>query len=311
MSARSYCFTSFLKEIKPKMDECRYIVLGREVCPTTGKEHIQGYAEFYNKITWRSAQRILGDPNCHIELRKGTREEARSYCMKDGVYEELGDWNAGGQGCRNDLKAIVEDIKNGKTDAEFLEESPEVIFKFHKFIQNARKILEEDKGNKYLKEFAKDFKPNETQNIIMKNLNECTERQVCWVHDPVGGQGKTWLSKYLLSQGAERFTNGKTADISYALKGKELIIFDLSRSLQDHVNYDIIEQIKNGLVFSGKYESQCKIFKPPKILILANFYPDTSKLSYDRWKIVSIEPPPAPHVPSGHGGCRGSPPSTG
>lgn len=291
MSSRSYCITSFENDLKCDMNQCRYIIIGKETCPETGRKHLQCYAEFYNKIGIKSAKKIIGDDKAHLEKRMGTREEARSYCMKEQDFEEFGDWNAGGQGVRNDLRDLVNKIESGKTDAEFLREEPEVIFKYAKFIDKTRKILEEEKSQNYLKEFAKNFVPNVIQTEILKKLEEQTERQVLWVCDKVGGNGKTWLSKYLVSQGAERFTNGKTADIAYAIKGKNTVIFDFSRSLQDRVNYDIIEAVKNGMVFSSKYESGSKIFKPPKIAIFANFEPDLGKLSMDRWQVWNIPPP--------------------
>ena len=60
-----------------------------------------------------------------------------------------------------------------------------------------------------------------------------------------------------------RFENGKSADIKYAYDGQRCVVFDLSRSQESHVNYEVIESVKNGVVFSTKYESQMKVFKTP------------------------------------------------
>lgn len=289
MSARSYCFTSFEKELKINTNECRYAIIGREICPTTGKEHIQGYAEFPKKITWKTAQKILGDPNMHIELRRGTRDQAREYCMKEGVYEELGDWNAGGQGARTDLITLTNKLRAGYTDAQLLKENPEDIYRYQKFIKRVRDILTEEASENYLKSFAENFVPNAFQTEMIQKIEEQKEREVLWIYDEKGGAGKTLLSKYLIAEKkALRFTNGKTADIAYAMKPTPLVVFDFSRSLAECVNYDVIEQIKNGMVFSGKYESCCKMFAPPKVVIMANFYPNTTKLSNDRWVIHTV-----------------------
>ena len=51
------------------------------------------------------------------------------------------------------------------------------------------------------------------------------------------------------------------------------------------MNYEVIESVKNGVVFSTKYESQMKVFKTPHVIIMANFAPDESKMSSDRWDI--------------------------
>lgn len=69
------------------------------------------------------------------------------------------------------------------------------------------------------------------------------------------------------------------------------IIIDLSRSMEDHVPYEAIEDIKNGIFFSGKYESKMIVRNNPIVIIFANFEPDTSKLSKDRWVITKIKKP--------------------
>ena len=48
------------------------------------------------------------------------------------------------------------------------------------------------------------------------------------------------------------FENGKSADIKYAFNGEKICIFDLSRSQSDHVNYEVMESVKNGVLFSSK-----------------------------------------------------------
>ena len=74
-----------------------------------------------------------------------------------------------------------------------------------------------------------------------------------------------------------RFENAKSADVKYALTGQRIVVFDLSRSQETHVNYEVIESVKNGVCFSTKYESQMKVFKTPHVVIMANFAPDETK----------------------------------
>jgi len=85
-----------------------------------------------------------------------------------------------------------------------------------------------------------------------------------------------------------RFENGKSADIKHSYQGQEIVVFDFCRAMQNHVNYEVIESIKNGIMFSPKYESKMKIYKKPLVIVFANFEPDESKLSKDRWKIIRI-----------------------
>nr|KAG5709282.1 hypothetical protein BaRGS_018034 [Batillaria attramentaria] len=84
---------------------------------------------------------------------------------------------------------------------------------------------------------------------------------------------------------AARYENGKSTDTKHAYSGERIVIFNLTRSQEDHINYEIIESIKNVIIFSPKYESGMKIFEPPHVVVFANFSPNLSKLSQDRWDI--------------------------
>ena len=117
------------------------------------------------------------------------------------------------------------------------------------------------------------------------------ERKVMWYTDECGNSGKTYLTKYLLTQGdCARFENGRSADIKYAYNGERVCIFDYSRSHEDHINYEVIESSKNGVMFSTKYVSTQKVHTPPHVVIMANFELNKSKMSADRWDVRYITP---------------------
>lgn len=126
--------------------------------------------------------------------------------------------------------------------------------------------------------------------IILKEIKKPNDRIIHWYWDSKGRSGKTQFSKFLaIRHGALLFNNGKTSDIAYAIDGNpEIVVFNFPRSLEDNVNYGALEMIKDGLIFSAKYESKCKIFNPPVVLCFANFKPKLSKLSRDRWDVQHI-----------------------
>ena len=91
--ARDWCFTNFdtAKELEFNKDKIRYIVYGRELCPTTNREHYQGFAIFTRTVRIPQAKLWLGGGGgTHLEPRRGTRDQARDYCRKDGVVFEWG-----------------------------------------------------------------------------------------------------------------------------------------------------------------------------------------------------------------------------
>lgn len=98
-------------EIALKALKAKYIVYGREVCPRTGRPHLQGYIEIQNGKTFTAVKSYIGIPRIHLEPAKGTAKQNRTYCVKDNDFYENGIITK--QGTRNDLKDIKEEIMNG------------------------------------------------------------------------------------------------------------------------------------------------------------------------------------------------------
>ena len=124
--------------------------------------------------------------------------------------------------------------------------------------------------------------------IITKCGERPDPRRVHWFVDYEGNAGKTYLSMYLMCCGALRLENSKSADIKYAYNGHRVVVFDFSRSVEENFNYQAIESIKNGCVFSTKYECVSKLFEQPHVFVFSNVHPVESKLSKDRWDIHII-----------------------
>ena len=93
--SRDYVFTVYdtacpgLNPV-PDMDKVNYVIFGREICPDSGRLHLQGYATFPRTLRIKSAQKHLGIGKSWMAIKEGTRDQARVYCMKDGNYEEHG-----------------------------------------------------------------------------------------------------------------------------------------------------------------------------------------------------------------------------
>ena len=100
-------------------------------------------------------QKLIGDPKCHVEVRKGTRDEARAYCMKakSRVKDpfEWGKWNKKGQGNRTDLDTFCKKILEGKKTVDDLAHEMPITYVRH---QRGLKELE----NVYRKNISKKFR---------------------------------------------------------------------------------------------------------------------------------------------------------
>lgn len=87
-----------------------YLTYGREIAPTTSRQHLQGFVRFRDAKTFRGVKALfekydLGE--VHLEARKGTIDQAIDYCHKEGDKVEFGK-RPPGQGARSDVAAVAE-----------------------------------------------------------------------------------------------------------------------------------------------------------------------------------------------------------
>jgi len=124
---------------------------------------------------------------------------------------------------------------------------------------------------------------------------EPDDRTIHWYWESIGNVGKSALVKYLVVKHGALLISGKSTDIKYQIaniKNQEypdIILYDIPRCSRDYVNYKALEEIKNGLFCSSKYESQMVIMPVPHIICFANFEPNIDTMSIDRWKISEIQ----------------------
>jgi hypothetical protein len=116
-------------------------------------------------------------------------------------------------------------------------------------------------------------------------------RTVWWFFDSVGNTGKTYLGEWFVNLDGVKLENGRSQDIAMVIKDQKYVVFDFTRQTVGHINYSIIENIKNGRVFSSKYHSISKVLENrPTVICFANCMPNTgpNTLSQDRWRIFEI-----------------------
>lgn len=125
-------------------------------------------------------------------------------------------------------------------------------------------------------------------------LSDKSDRTIHWIYDPDGNVGKTAFCKYMCVKFKALYLTGKSADLKYAItecleeQDIKICLFDFTRSQEEYISYQGIEEIKNGIFFNTKYESKMVIYNSPVICCFANFKPDFEKLSQDRWEMYRI-----------------------
>lgn len=112
--------------------ECSYLIVGKEVCPSTGTPHLQMYAEFSNGKTLTAIKKHFKTNRLHIESRRGTAKQASQYCMfedypentKLNEYVEFGEISQ--QGARTDWTRAVQDLSD-KSITDVVMEQPQLL----------------------------------------------------------------------------------------------------------------------------------------------------------------------------------------
>jgi len=276
----------------------------------SGTPHLQGYLQLersiaIDKVTdWLVS--IVGT-GVHTEKTMGSSEQANDYVTKldtrdEGtepfIYGTIKHHDAvRGQGSRTDLA----DVKYAIEEGMIMEE-----LRSNFFDQFAR-----------YNQFLTDYKINWDQRLIMTELKDLTaseqlrswqkdcleivtttpsDRKVRWFWENVGNVGKSWMARYLtLHHDALVLGAMKKLDLLHAISktisGKKIVVFDLTRSNEEgavKVIYEVIEQLLNRVVHSGKYDSKTIFIQKVHILVFANFEPDRAAMSHDRWDVHHI-----------------------
>ena len=301
MGSRNYMFTLFPndqsqyssdEDLFVPNDTVRFCVWQLEQCPDTGRKHIQGYMELRKVVRLAAAKDLFKHPydrTAHLERRRGSRQQAVDYCQKETTRIE-GPWRSGAPvnpGQRTDLQAVMELVKTGHSFEDIVDVFPDQAARYQAFVLQAI----ESYRTSLLVPPAITLYPWQIslQEVL---LGPPSPRSLMWYWDELGKTGKTTFSLYLLRTFPKRvqvFLGGKSVDVAFALdSARSIFIFDFSRDAAEYINYGLLEQIKNGYVWSPKYTSVVKQFNTPHVLVFSNQEPDRTKMSRDRWDVHHI-----------------------
>ena len=140
------------------------------------------------------------------------------------------------------------------------------------------------------------------QKELLEYMDHPTQRQIIWIVGKSCGEGKSWFQKYVKSiYGARKVVSGinlraSTPNICHVLSKQplstaDIFLFNIGKAKKktDAVNYEVLEDLKDGDAFAAKYNSQqLKIRTPNVVMVFSNEGPDTNQLAIDRWKLLYI-----------------------
>jgi len=292
MNARSrgWCYTlnNYDEVIKEHLKtlECKYHVFGEEKGEEKDTPHLQGYIYWVNAKKMSQVLKLFKDWHPHLETQRGSAEEAATYCKKDGAFFEQGEMPAergggGGEKEKERWKLALEAAKSGRID----EIPPDIFLRHYNVIKAIRRDYD------ITRPVLPDIVLKDWQTDLLNNLNGAPdERIIHIIIDPKGGAGKSTFCRWLINnlEGVEIFGSGASKDIALAIKKPKIALFDFARCVSEARPWNIVEQVKNGMVFNSKYESGMKYFPIPHVVVFTNQPVEPGKLSDDRMNNVYL-----------------------
>lgn len=302
MPTLAYCATlnnytaDHVAELRNPKDMVTYFVAGHEIAPTSGTPHLQIYFQLKKQVRFTTIKKWgpAWERMKFIESR-GTDVDNYNYCVKDGNFWEYGERREmAGKGSRQDLVKLKADIDGGMTYDDICDTHFEASLKYNKFIkERVQALTKKTELRSLLVEYeGVVWKP--WQQDLLNSLELAPDsRKIQWLWEPTGNVGKSFLTTYLLASGrAALLTVGRKADMAYILSKdpKPIVIFDLPRTAEEHMDglYNLAEDLKNNRLISTKYDSETLVFSNKHVVIFANFRPDMTKWSADRYDVKRI-----------------------
>lgn len=157
IESRNWAFTDFKflnwsSIYKEYTDVIRYVVWGKEICPTTGTPHYQGWIQLVNKRRMRPLLKMIGSKDLYIRPCYAPEFNNDKYCAKDGDFKSHGKFIS--QGYRTDLEAVKNKIDNGATMKEVADENFQMFLQYGRGLAKYKEMVD--------KECAKEFRQVET-----------------------------------------------------------------------------------------------------------------------------------------------------
>lgn len=268
-------------------EKVRYAVWGVEICPTTGKQHVQGYVAFKVNVRFNKMQKLF--PGDHLEIAKGGDLENKAYCHKLAPHpvqehfdgRDLFEWGVPEekhQGKRSDCHEIVDLVLKGASTLDIVRKVPTALRQLQN-ISRLRSLLDaEILPSKPILE----LRPWQVSCLEWLN-GPVIPRRIGWVWSCTSSTGKSTFGRLVSLTLPSLLISGATkmCDLIFAYRPgvTKVIIFDMSRSEPlDALFSSILETLSNGgQVLSTKYEP-CVKCVDAHILVLCNRAPIWDRL---------------------------------
>lgn len=268
-----------------------YVIYQTEKCPDTGKLHVQFYYQTEKPVEWKTMKKWWTDKgyqDLHFDASNGSDDDNYRYCTKEDTRQE--DQPSGehgerrtiaakkGQGSREDIKKLKQDIDAGKDWREILDLHFGTVARHNNFFKEYAEMKRSDAmKQRMIQELSQSTLRPWQQEILDLAKSATVTRTVHWYWETVGNVGKSWMAKYLsVTLDALILNAMKKQDMLHVISKRlpKIVCFDLTRTTENGsvaVVYEVIEMLQSGYFCSGKYDSNSYFVDAPHVFVFANY----------------------------------------
>lgn len=234
-------------------DQFAIYIVFQEEWPDGGTRHYQGYIEVIDRTRMQRLKDKIGISRIHLEVRRGSQEQAIKYCKKDEsstgsmVYEAGTPRRPRGRPAVEDYEGAVDMVMSGATMKEVCEANPGVYGLRHKELMAIQERIAEPR------DWAMDIEvlygptgcgKSLTAHRILKEQGD----QVYWASWPKGG--RWWWPNY---------------------EGQDVVILD---EFRHQISMDQMLHIMDRYPFPIEYKYGNTTFRSKKLIITTNIPPE-------------------------------------
>jgi len=271
----------------------------KEIAPSTGTPHFQGYVEFKKPLRITGIVKLGGGwSHMHLIPSKGDAASNIAYTTKDDSRCASGEQvyygiplvaaeNEGKGRAYAELCAALHlpgfDVLDPKWTTEYLRHKRSI----DEFLRQLKAVQPKDADIPYITLYP-------WQSELVSIFSQPPDRRkVYWYWSEHGDIGKSTFCTYLVKYHAAIVMEVTAKDrVIRAYNHEPIVVVDVERAAGKTTafNYSTLEMLKNGRGFNTMYEPGMKLFKVPHVIVFTNFAPDQSMLSADRWVIKNLDP---------------------
>jgi len=220
--------------------ECRYIVYGYEIAPTTLRPHFQGYVYFDNARSSLAIRKLIKG---HIEVAKGAPEQNFDYCSKDGHYYERG-------------QRPISDKAKGANEKERFKRARELA------LAGDFASIDDDLYTRY----HNSYKRMHREDALPPVTDLDTKQQGLWIYGPTG-TGKSHKAR-------ADYPNAYIKDLNKwwdGYQGEDAVIIDEYEPEHSKYLTSFMKKWVDKWKFSAEYKGGRSVIRPKMVIVTSNY----------------------------------------